>query len=70
MSFVEEHFKLHRHPFPQAAETAALLHHQGLKEALERLRFSVDRDGIALLSAESGCGKSTVSVKVVVVLFS
>ena len=60
MSFVEEHFKLHRHPFPQAAETAALLHHQGLKEALERLRFSVDRDGIALLSAESGCGKSTV----------
>lgn len=60
MSFVEEHFKLHRPPFPQSVESAALLQHQGLKEALERLRFAIDRDGIALLSAESGCGKSTV----------
>lgn len=60
MSLLEEHFKLHHPPFPQSAETAALLHHQSLKDALERLRFAVDRDGIALLSAESGCGKSTV----------
>lgn len=60
MSFVEDHFKLHRPPFPQSADPAALLHHQSLKDALERLRFALDRDGIALLSAESGCGKSTV----------
>jgi type II secretory pathway predicted ATPase ExeA len=60
MSYLEEHFKLHRPPFPQATEQNALLHHQSLKDALERLRFAVDRDGIALLSAESGCGKSTV----------
>jgi type II secretory pathway predicted ATPase ExeA len=60
MSLVEDHFKLHRPPFPQAVDAPALLHHQSLKEALERLRFAVDRDGIALLSAESGCGKSTV----------
>ena len=60
MSLLEEHFKLHRPPFPQAAEAQALLHHQGLKDALERLHFAIDRDGIALLSAESGCGKSTV----------
>lgn len=60
MSLLEEHFKLHHPPFPQSAETAALLHHQSLKDALERLRFAIDRDGIALLSAESGCGKSTV----------
>lgn len=60
MSLVEEHFKLHRPPFPQAAETSALLHHQSLKDALDRLRFAIERDGIALLSAESGCGKSTV----------
>lgn len=60
MSIVEEHFKLHRAPFPQAADPAALLHHQTLKDALDRLRFAIDRDGIALLSAESGCGKSTV----------
>ena len=31
-----------------------------LDAALERLHFAIDRDGIALLSAESGCGKSTV----------
>jgi type II secretory pathway predicted ATPase ExeA len=60
MSLIEEHFNLHQPPFPQATNTAALLHHQSLKDALERLRFAVGRDGIALLSAESGCGKSTV----------
>jgi type II secretory pathway predicted ATPase ExeA len=60
MSYLEEHFKLHRSPFPQVTDTHALLNHQSLKDALERLRFAVDRDGIALLSAESGCGKSTV----------
>lgn len=59
MSIIEDHFKLHRAPFSQAVEAAALLHHQSLKEALDRLRFAVDRDGIALLTAESGCGKST-----------
>jgi type II secretory pathway predicted ATPase ExeA len=60
MSLVEEHFKLHCAPFPQVAEPNALLHHQSLKDALERLRFAIDRDGIALLCAESGCGKSTI----------
>jgi len=60
MSIIEDHFKLHRQPFPQAAEAGALLHHQSLKDALDRLRFALDRDGIALLTAESGCGKSTV----------
>jgi type II secretory pathway predicted ATPase ExeA len=59
MSIIEDHFKLHRAPFSQAVEAAALLHHQSLKDALDRLRFAVDRDGIALLTAESGCGKST-----------
>jgi type II secretory pathway predicted ATPase ExeA len=60
MSIIEDHFKLHRAPFPQTVEAAALLHHQSLKDALDRLRFALDRDGIALLTAESGCGKSTV----------
>lgn len=59
MSLIEDHFKLHRSPFPQAADAAVLLHHASLNEAIERLRFAVDRDGIATLSAESGCGKST-----------
>ena len=60
MSLIEDHFKLHRPPFPQSAEASALLHHQSLKDALDRLRFALDRDGIALLTAEAGCGKSTV----------
>jgi type II secretory pathway predicted ATPase ExeA len=59
MTLVEDHFKLHHPPFPQTAEAAALLNHQNLKDALDRLRFALDRDGIALLTAESGCGKST-----------
>jgi type II secretory pathway predicted ATPase ExeA len=60
MSIIEDHFRLHRSPFPQATDPAALLSHQSLKDALDRLRFALDRDGIALLTAESGCGKSTV----------
>ena len=60
MSLIEDHFKLHRPPFPQSADPAALLSHQNIKEALDRLRFAIDRDGIALLTAESGCGKSTL----------
>jgi len=60
MSLIEDHFKLHRPPFPQSVEGGALLQHQSLKDAVERLRFAIDRDGIGLLTAESGCGKSTV----------
>ena len=60
MSLIEEHFQLHRAPFPQVAEPPSVLHYQGLKDAMERVRFAVDRDGIALISAESGCGRSTI----------
>jgi type II secretory pathway predicted ATPase ExeA len=60
MSLVEDHFKLHHPPFPQAVDKTGLLQHPSLKEAVERLRFALDRDAIALLTAESGCGKTTV----------
>jgi type II secretory pathway predicted ATPase ExeA len=60
MSIIEEHFKLHRAPFPQTAEGAAVLQHQSLKDASERLRFAIERGGIAVCTAESGCGKSTL----------
>jgi type II secretory pathway predicted ATPase ExeA len=60
MNLIENHFNLTEAPFPQAAAPRAILHHANLKEALDRLRFSISRDGIALLSAESGCGKSTL----------
>jgi type II secretory pathway predicted ATPase ExeA len=59
MSLLEDHFKLHAPPFPQTVAALALLRHQGLKEALDRLRFALDRDGIVLFTAEAGCGKST-----------
>lgn len=60
MSVIEDHFKLHRPPFPQTADGAALLQQTSQKDALERLRFAIDRGGIAMLTAESGCGKTTV----------
>lgn len=56
---LEEHFALARPPFPRVAPDPALLRHQGLEEVLARLRFALDRDTIALLVADSGCGKST-----------
>lgn len=56
---LEEHFALTNPPFPRLAPEAALLRHQGIEEVLTRLRFALQRDTIALLVAESGCGKST-----------
>lgn len=56
---LEEHFGLTRPPFPRVAPDTALLRHQALEDVLGRLRFALDRDTIALLVAESGCGKST-----------
>jgi type II secretory pathway predicted ATPase ExeA len=56
---LEKHFELTATPFPKAAPDAALLKHPGLQEALARLRSAISRDTIALLAAESGCGKST-----------
>ncbi len=57
---LEDHFALLRPPFPKAATTASLLRTAALEHAVERLRFALDRDTIAVLVAESGCGKSTV----------
>ncbi len=56
---LEKHFKLQRPPFPKAATTDALLMTAGLEHAIDRLRFAISRDTIAMLIAESGCGKST-----------
>lgn len=56
---LEEHFKLQRQPFPKAATAAALLETEGLGHVIARLRFAISRETIAMLIAESGCGKST-----------
>jgi type II secretory pathway predicted ATPase ExeA len=56
---LEEYFKLRRQPFPKAATHDALLMTQALEHVIGRLRFAISRDTIAMLIAESGCGKST-----------
>jgi type II secretory pathway predicted ATPase ExeA len=58
MSQLLHHFGFRYHPFARHTPKEALLHHRGFEEALGRLRFSVELDAIALLVAESGCGKS------------
>lgn len=56
---LERHFGLASAPFPRSAPEAALLRHRGLDDVVDRLRFALERDSIATLVAESGCGKST-----------
>lgn len=57
---LDEHFARVRPPFPNATTTASRLRTAALEPALERLRLARDRETIAWLVAESGCGKSTV----------
>lgn len=52
------HFRLTAHPFGRDAPKTALHRHRGFLEALERLRFTVELEGISALVAEPGCGKS------------
>lgn len=52
------HFRLTAHPFGRDAPRSAVHRHRGFAEALERLRFTVEIDGVSALIAESGCGKS------------
>jgi len=57
---LEDHFALRSAPFPKATTAASLLRTAALEHTLERLHFALERDTIALLVGESGCGKSTV----------
>ncbi|MGK5085062.1 AAA family ATPase [Bdellovibrionota bacterium FG-1] len=57
---LEKYFVLTSSPFPKNPLEEAILRHSGLEETLVRLRSAISRDTIALLAAESGCGKSTV----------
>jgi len=57
---LEEHFGLARPPFPRSAPDTALFRHPGVEQVLAGLRFALERDSIAMVIAESGCGKSTV----------
>jgi len=59
MTTLQKHFGFTRPPFPRVPPEEAILHHKGLDEVLAKLHFALERDTIALLVAESGCGKST-----------
>ena len=59
MTTLQKHFGFTRPPFPRVPPEEAILHHKGLEEVLAKLHFALERDTIALLVAESGCGKST-----------
>ncbi|MDQ3097178.1 MAG: AAA family ATPase [Chloroflexota bacterium] len=58
MSQLLRHFGFRHHPFARQTPPDALLKHRGYEEALSRLRFAVELDAIAMLVADSGCGKS------------
>lgn len=58
MSQLLKHYGLDRHPFGRAAPKNGVFRHRGFDEALRRLRFTVELDGIAMLVADPGCGKS------------
>lgn len=56
---LESYFGLSGPPFPKAVTDKAMLMNPALEHVLARLHFALQRDTIALLVAESGCGKST-----------
>lgn len=58
MSQLLAHFGLKRHPFARSIPKEGMLRHRGFEEALGRLRFTAELDGIAVLVADAGCGKS------------
>jgi type II secretory pathway predicted ATPase ExeA len=58
MNHLLRHFGFRHHPFGRQTPAEALLHHDTFDEALHRLRYSVELDAVAMLVAESGCGKS------------
>jgi len=59
MTNLQQHFDFTRPPFPRVAPEEAILRHAGLDDVLAKLHFALERDTVALLVAESGCGKST-----------
>ena len=56
---LEQYFGLSKPPFPKATTKESLLMNPALENVLDQLHFALARDTIALLVAESGCGKST-----------
>ena len=58
MSQLLSYFGLDWHPLGRTTPREAIYRHRGYKEAHSRLNYTVELDGLAVLLAESGCGKS------------
>lgn len=58
MSQLLRHFGFTSNPFARTPTPDAVSRHRGFEEAQTRLAMTVELDGIAVLLAESGCGKS------------
>ncbi|HHY46810.1 MAG TPA: AAA family ATPase [Firmicutes bacterium] len=54
------YFHLHRYPFERDIPVDELFPFKGFEEARARLRYSVERHTLSVLTGEVGCGKSTV----------
>jgi len=54
------HFHLLRYPFERDIPVSELFPFKGFEEAKARLKYSVERRAISVLTGEVGCGKSTV----------
>lgn len=52
------HYHLTENPFGRNAPTTALHQHAGFNEARQRLRFTIELEGLGALIGEPGCGKS------------
>ena len=58
MSQLLRHFGFTSNPFARTPVAAGVSRHRGFEEAQTRLAMTVELDGIAVLIADSGCGKS------------
>ena len=55
---LSRHYHLSENPFGRNAPTTALHQHAGFNEARQRLRFTIELEGLGALIGEPGCGKS------------
>jgi len=55
-----EYFGFHRYPFERSIPTGELFPFSSFQEAIARLRYSIEKHAISVLTGEVGCGKTTV----------
>lgn len=55
-----EYFGFHRYPFERNIPTGELFPFASFQEAIARLRYSIEKHAISVLTGEVGCGKTTV----------